>query len=105
MKLLYTAHNIADNLLVDNESYSIKYNHSLAELGVHLYKLYRGKAYETESTVDTIYYFIQGTGVMIINNQTFRVGVMSSILVPSGSIVQVINDGDMNLCFNSVARR
>jgi mannose-6-phosphate isomerase-like protein (cupin superfamily) len=49
-----------------------------------------------------VYIFVQGSGIMIIDEDKFRINGRSIILVPDGAFHKVINDGDINLIFNCV---
>ena len=48
------------------------------------------------------YIFARGSGIMIVDEEKFRVGSGSIVLVPDGALHKVINDGDTNLIFNCV---
>lgn len=93
MKLLYSTYDVtvSDSVLkhLDIAGHRLGRGHSISD--------------EAVDSVDKIYFFNQGTGVMIVNNHTFRVGSSSVVLVPQGSTATVVNDGEMNLLFNVVA--
>ncbi len=104
MQLKYDNHNIGGDVVKDNETYLLKDNRTLNNLVLSSTKLYRGQATRGHSHAgqEEVYFFVQGTGVMIVDEQKFRVAAGDIILIPDGAFHRVINDGEMNLVFNCV---
>ena len=104
MKLIYDQHDIGGEIVKDNETYLLKDNKTLNNLVLSSTKLYRGMATRGHNHVgqEEVYFFIQGTGIMLVGDEKFRVGVGSVVLIPDGAFHQVINDGEMHLVFNCV---
>ena len=104
MKLKYNHHDIGGEVVKDNETYVLKDNRTLNNLVLSSTKLYRGKATRGHSHAgqEEVYFFIQGTGMMIVGEEKFRVSTGDVILIPDGAFHQVINDGEMHLIFNCV---
>ncbi len=104
MQLKYDNHNIGGEVVKDNETYLLKDNRTLNNLVLSSTKLYRGQATRGHSHAgqEEVYFFVQGTGVMIVDEQKFRVAAGDIILIPDGAFHRVINDGEMNLVFNCV---
>lgn len=104
MKLKYTVNNIGGDIVKDNEIYLLKDNRTLNNLVLSSTKLYRGQATRGHSHAgqEEVYFFVQGTGMMIVDEDKFRVSTGDVILIPDGAFHRVINDGEMNLVFNCV---
>lgn len=104
MKLKYDNHDIGGDIVKDNETYLLKDNKTLNNLVLSSTKLYRGQATRGHSHPgqEEVYFFVQGTGMMIIDEEKFRVIGGDVVLVPDGAFHRVINDGEMNLQFNCV---
>ncbi len=104
MKLIYIQHNIGGEVVKDNDTYLLKDNRTLNNLVLSSTKLYRGQSTRGHNHPgqEEVYFFVQGTGIMIIDEQRFRVEAGSVVLVPDGAFHRVINDGEMNLTFNCV---
>jgi oxalate decarboxylase/phosphoglucose isomerase-like protein (cupin superfamily) len=104
MKLLYNSHDIGGEIVKDNETYLLKDNKTLNNLVLSSTKLYRGQSTRGHNHTgqEEVYFFIQGSGVMIVSEERFRVGPGSVVLIPDGAFHRVINDGDSNLIFNCV---
>jgi mannose-6-phosphate isomerase-like protein (cupin superfamily) len=104
MKLLYEQHDIGGEVVKDNETYLLKDNRTLNNLVLSSTKLYRGMATRGHNHVgqEEVYFFVQGTGVMVVGDERFRVSAGSVVLIPDGAFHQVINDGEMHLLFNCV---
>jgi oxalate decarboxylase/phosphoglucose isomerase-like protein (cupin superfamily) len=66
--------------------------------------LYRGQSTRGHSHAgqEEVYFFVQGTGIMMVDEQRFRVNDGDIILIPDGAFHRVINDGEMDLVFNCV---
>jgi oxalate decarboxylase/phosphoglucose isomerase-like protein (cupin superfamily) len=104
MNLKYTSHDVGGEIVKDNETYLLKDNKTLNNLVLSSTELYRGQATRGHSHAgqEEIYFFVQGTGIMMVDEQRFRVTAGDIILIPDGAFHRVINDGDMNLVFNCV---
>jgi oxalate decarboxylase/phosphoglucose isomerase-like protein (cupin superfamily) len=104
MKLLYNSHDIGGEVVKDNETYLLKDNKTLNNLVLSSTKLYRGQSTRGHSHAgqEEVYFFVQGSGVMIVDEERFRVGSGSVVLIPDGEFHRVINDGEMHLVFNCV---
>ena len=104
MNLKYTTHDIGGDIVKDNETYLLKDNRTLNNLVLSSTKLYRGQATRGHSHAgqEEVYFFIQGTGIMDVGDQRFRVNAGDVVLIPDGEFHRVINDGEMNLVFNCV---
>jgi oxalate decarboxylase/phosphoglucose isomerase-like protein (cupin superfamily) len=104
MKLLYESHDIGGEVVKDNETYLLKDNKTLNNLVLSSTKLYRGQSTRGHNHAgqEEVYFFVQGSGVMIVDKERFRVGPGSIVLIPDGAFHRVINDGDSNLIFNCV---
>jgi oxalate decarboxylase/phosphoglucose isomerase-like protein (cupin superfamily) len=104
MKIKYDIHNVGGEVVKDNETYLLKDNKTLNNLVLSSTKLYRGQATRGHSHEgqEEVYFFVQGTGMMLVDEQKFRVNAGDIILIPDGAFHRVINDGEQNLIFNCV---
>lgn len=104
MQLKYQNHDIGGEIVKDNETYLLKDNKTLNNLVLSSTKLYRGQATRGHHHVgqEEVYFFVQGTGMMIVGEEKFRVNAGDIILIPDGAFHQVINDGEQHLTFNCV---
>jgi oxalate decarboxylase/phosphoglucose isomerase-like protein (cupin superfamily) len=104
MKIKYTINDIGGEVVKDNETYLLKDNKTLKNLVLSSTKLYRGQATRGHSHAgqEEVYFFVQGTGMMIVDEDKFRVNAGDVILIPDGAFHRVINDGEQNLIFNCV---
>jgi oxalate decarboxylase/phosphoglucose isomerase-like protein (cupin superfamily) len=104
MNLKYTVNDVGGEIVKDNETYLLKDNKTLNNLVLSSTKLYRGQATRGHSHVgqEEVYFFVKGTGMMIVDEQKFRVNAGDIILIPDGAFHRVINDGEQNLIFNCV---
>lgn len=104
MQLKYDNHNIGGEVVKDNDTYLLKDNKTLNNLVLSSTKLYRGQATRghKHDGQEEVYFFVQGTGIMIIDEEKFRIIGGDIVLVPDGAFHRVINDGEMNLLFNCV---
>jgi len=104
MQLKYDNYNIGGEVVKDNETYLLRDNKTLSNLVLSSTKLYRGQATRGHSHAgqEEVYFFVQGTGIMIVDEQKFRVSSGDIILIPDGAFHRVINDGEMHLVFNCV---
>lgn len=104
MQLKFDFHDIGGDIVKDNETYLLKDNKTLNNLVLSSTKLYRGQATRGHSHAgqEEVYFFVQGTGMMYVNDEKFRVSPGDIILIPDGAFHRVINDGEMHLVFNCV---
>ncbi len=104
MQIKFDNHNIGGEVVKDNETYLLKDNRTLNNLVLSSTKLYRGQATRGHNHPgqEEVYFFVQGTGMMIVSEEKFRVNPGDIILIPDGAFHQVINDGEMHLLFNCV---
>jgi oxalate decarboxylase/phosphoglucose isomerase-like protein (cupin superfamily) len=104
MNIKYTSHDIGGEIVKDNEVYLLKDNKTLKNLVLSSTCLYRGQSTRGHNHVgqEEVYFFVQGTGMMIVDEERFRVVPGDVILIPDGAFHRVINDGEMNLVFNCV---
>ena len=102
--LKYTNHDIGGEVVKDNETYLLRDNKTLNNLVLSSTKLYRGQATRGHSHAgqEEVYFFVQGTGIMFIGEDKFRVTAGDIMLIPDGAFHRVINDGEQNLVFNCV---
>jgi oxalate decarboxylase/phosphoglucose isomerase-like protein (cupin superfamily) len=104
MQIKYDNYNVGGEVVKDNETYLLKDNKTLKNLVLSSTKLYRGQATRGHAHNDQeeVYFFVQGTGMMIVDEEKFRVSAGDIILIPDGAFHRVINDGEQNLLFNCV---
>ena len=104
MQLKYDNYNIGGEVVKDNDTYRLKDNRTLNNMVLSSTKLYRGQATRGHSHLgqEEVYFFVQGTGIMIVDEEKFRVAAGYIILIPDGAFHRVINDGEMHLLFNCV---
>lgn len=104
MKIKYDIHDVGGEVVKDNETYLLRDNKTLNNLVLSSTKLYRGQATRGHSHAgqEEVYFFVQGTGMMLVDEQKFRVNAGDIILIPDGAFHRVINDGEQNLVFNCV---
>jgi mannose-6-phosphate isomerase-like protein (cupin superfamily) len=104
MQLKYHNHDIGGDVVKDNETYLLKDNKSLKNLVLSSTRLYRGQATRGHSHTgqEEVYFFVQGTGMMQVDQEEFVVNPGDIILIPDGAFHRVINDGEMHLLFNCV---
>ncbi len=104
MTIKYTVNDIGGEIVKDNETYLLKDNRTLNNLVLSSTKLYRGQATRGHSHIgqEEVYFFIQGTGIMDVGDQRFRVNAGDVVLIPDGEFHRVINDGEIDLLFNCV---
>ena len=104
MQLKFHKHDVGGDIVKDNETYLLKDNKTLKNLVLSSTKLYRGQSTRghTHAGQEEVYVFVQGTGVMIIDEEKFRVMEGDILLIPDGAFHRVINDGEQNLVFNCI---
>jgi len=104
MQLKYKQHDIGGEVVKDNETYLLKDNRTLNNLVLSSTCLYRGQMTRGHSHTgqEEVYFFVQGTGMMMVDEEKFRVSAGDIVLIPDGAFHRVINDGEMHLIFNCV---
>jgi oxalate decarboxylase/phosphoglucose isomerase-like protein (cupin superfamily) len=104
MQIKHHTHDIGGEIVKDNETYLLKDNKTLNNLVLSSTRLYRGQVTRGHSHPgqEEVYFFVQGTGMMIVDEEKFRVSAGDVILIPDGAFHRVINDGEMHLLFNCV---
>jgi mannose-6-phosphate isomerase-like protein (cupin superfamily) len=104
MQLKYHNHDIGGDIVKDNETYLLKDNRTLKNLVLSSTRLYRGQATRGHSHAgqEEVYFFVQGTGRMQVDQEEFVVNPGDIVLIPDGAFHRVINDGEMHLLFNCV---
>jgi hypothetical protein len=104
MQLKYHESNIGGDIVKDNETYLLKDNKTLKNLVLSSTCLYRGQMTRGHSHAgqEEVYFFVKGTGMMMVDEEKFRVEQGDVVLIPDGAFHRVINDGEMNLVFNCV---
>jgi oxalate decarboxylase/phosphoglucose isomerase-like protein (cupin superfamily) len=102
--LKYNEYDIGGEIVKDNETYLLKDNKTLKNLVLSSTCLYRGQMTRGHSHAgqEEVYIFVRGTGIMMVDDEKFRVTGGDIILIPDGAFHRVINDGDMDLLFNCV---
>ena len=85
--LKYNIHNIGGEVVKDDETYLLKDNRTLNNLVLSSTKLYRGKSTRghRHEGQEEVYFFVQGTGVMVVDDERFRVQAGDVILIPDGA--------------------
>lgn len=104
MNLKLNDYNIGGEIVEDNDTYLLKDNKTLNNLILSSTCLYRGQSTRghNHEGQEEVYFFVQGTGVMIVDQERFRIQKGDVVLIPNGAFHRVINDGEMNLVFNCV---
>jgi oxalate decarboxylase/phosphoglucose isomerase-like protein (cupin superfamily) len=104
MNIKYNIHDIGGEVVKDNETYLLKDNKTLNNLVLSSTQLYRGQSTRGHSHAgqEEVYFFVHGTGVMIVDDEKFRINAGDIILIPDGAFHRVINDGETDLLFNCV---
>ena len=104
MQLKYNNYDIGGEVIKDNDTYLLKDNKTLNNLVLSSTKLYRGQSTRghSHSGQEEVYFFVQGTGMMIVDEERFRIIAGDIILIPDGAFHKVINDGEQHLIFNCV---
>jgi mannose-6-phosphate isomerase-like protein (cupin superfamily) len=104
MNLKFHQSDIVGEIVKDNKTYLLKDIKILKNLTLASTKLYRGQSTRRYSHAgqEEVYFFVQGTGVMQIDEERFRVNAGDIMLIPDGAFYRVTNNGKMNLVFNCV---
>jgi oxalate decarboxylase/phosphoglucose isomerase-like protein (cupin superfamily) len=104
MNIKYNINDIGGEVVKDNETYLLKDNKTLNNLVLSSTQLYKGQSTRGHSHAgqEEVYFFVHGTGVMIVDDEKFRINSGDIILIPDGAFHRVINDGETDLLFNCV---
>ena len=104
MKIDYRFKDIGGEIVKSDDRYIVKDNKTLNNLVVSSTELNPGKetSGHRHEGQEEVYFFVQGTGIMIVDEERFRVNQGDIILIPDGAFHRVINNGEMNLIFNCV---
>lgn len=104
MKLLYSQNDVGGEVIKDTEVYVIKDNKTLNQLVLSSTELHSGQSTRghTHPGQEEVYFFVRGTGIMIVDDERFRVEPGSVVLIPDGAFHRVINDHEVDLVFNCV---
>jgi len=104
MQIKYNEHDIGGEVVKDNETYLLKDNKTLNNLVLSSTRLYQGQSTRGHSHAgqEEVYFFVQGTGVMIVGTDRFVVNPGDVVLIPDGEFHRVCNDGETDLIFNCV---
>ena len=104
MQIKFKEQNIGGEIIKDNDTYLLKDNKTLKNLVLSSTCLYRGQSTRghNHEGQEEVYFFVQGTGSMIVGEERFPVEKGDVVLIPDGAFHRVINDGEMNLVFNCV---
>lgn len=102
--LKYNNYDIGGEVVKDNETYLLRDNKTLNNLVLSSTKLHRDKATRGHSHPgqEEVYFFVRGSGRMVVGEDSFRVAKGDVVLIPSGAFHQVMNDGEEDLIFNCV---
>ena len=104
LQIKHANHNVGGDIIKANAVYTLRDNKTLKNLVLsqtilHVNQNTNGHYHEGQ---EEVYFFVQGTGMMIVDEEKFRVAAGDVILIPDGAFHRVINDGEMNLLFNCV---
>lgn len=105
--MMLTFFNIEGNVVKQDQRYIVKDNTTLKHLILSSTVLFRNQSTSGHRHFDQeeIYFFIQGSGKMIVgepSDEPFVVSANDIVLIPDGAYHRVFNDGEMNLIFNCV---
>jgi oxalate decarboxylase/phosphoglucose isomerase-like protein (cupin superfamily) len=104
MRIKFDINDVGGEIVKDNETYLLKDNKTLKNLVLSSTRLYSGRFTRGHSHAgqEEIYFFVAGSGIMVVGESRFRVATNDVILIPDGEFHQVINDGSSDLVFNCV---
>jgi oxalate decarboxylase/phosphoglucose isomerase-like protein (cupin superfamily) len=102
-----TNYNIGGDIIKDDETYQLIDNRQLNNLilsqtRLHAHRHTRGHRHAGQ---EEIYFFVAGTGQMIVgdeNDTPFSVTAGDVIIISDGDFHRVINDHEIDLVFNCV---
>ena len=95
---------IGGEIVKDNETYVLRDNKTLNNLVLSQTILHPAQSTRGHSHAgqEEVYFFVQGTGMMMVDEEKLRVSAGDIVLIPDGAFHRVINDGEMHLIFNCV---
>lgn len=101
MKITNTYFEIIGRIIKDDDRYVVKDNTNLKNLVVSSTSLkpHKSTSGHSHKGQEEVYFFVKGSGVMIIKDKSFVVNSGDVVLIPDGDFHQVINKGMIDLCF------
>ena len=99
--MMLTINDICGEIVKANDTYIVKDNTHLNNLVVSSTRLYPGKQTtgHTHAGQEEVYFFIEGEGLMKIEEALWPVKAGDIKLIEDGEFHQVINDGEGDLYF------
>ena len=85
---------IGGEVVIDNETYLLKDNKTLNNLVLSstLLNPFKQTTGHNHSGQEEVYFFVSGSGKMLLDDETFEVGEGDVVLIPDGAFHRVIND-------------
>ena len=85
---------IGGDVVKDNETYLLKDNKTLNNLVLSstLLNPFKQTTGHNHSGQEEVYFFVSGSGKMLLNDETFEVKAGDVVLIPDGAFHRVIND-------------
>ena len=85
---------IGGEVVKDNETYLLKDNKTLNNLVLSstLLNPFKQTTGHNHSGQEEVYFFVSGSGKMLLDDETFEVGEGDVVLIPDGAFHRVIND-------------
>ncbi len=85
---------IGGEVVKDNETYLLKDNKTLNNLVLSstLLNPFKQTTGHNHSGQEEVYFFVSGSGKMLLNDETFEVKAGDVVLIPDGAFHRVIND-------------
>ena len=85
---------IGGEVVKDNETYLLKDNKTLNNLVLSstLLNPFKQTTGHNHSGQEEVYFFVSGSGKMLLNDETFEVEEGDVVLIPDGAVHRVIND-------------
>ncbi len=95
---------IGGDVVKDTETYLLKDNKTLNNLVLsstvlHPHQSTRGHSHAGQ---EEVYFFVQGSGSMTVDQETFDVKSGDIVLIPDAAFHRVVNPTDQDLIFNCV---
>jgi oxalate decarboxylase/phosphoglucose isomerase-like protein (cupin superfamily) len=102
--LKFTITEVGGDIIKDNETYLLKDNKALNNLvlsstALHAQQSTRGHSHAGQ---EEVYFFVSGSGTMIVGEESFAVTAGDIVLIPDGLFHRVVNPSDTDLIFNCV---
>ena len=85
---------IGGEVVKNNETYLLKDNKTLNNLVLSstLLNPFKQTTGHNHSGQEEVYFFVSGSGKMLLDDETFEVGEGDVVLIPDGAFHRVIND-------------